>query len=180
MATCIAFFRDLNVDGQNRLSMKELLQQFESVGIHGARSYLQNGNVAFRCTRQQRPEIARRLTSAIRQQHGLEPKIHVITIQELEHAVAANPFMDARKDASNLVLWFLEEVPANPDLAALDGLKTDSERFVLDRKVFYLHSPDGVGNSKLTAAVETSLGTDAVARDWQTATKTLELAWDLP
>lgn len=179
MATCIAFFRGINVGGRNRLAMKDLLQLFERIGIHGARTYIQSGNVAFRCTRQQRPDIARRIADAIRQEHGFEPKVQVITIQELEHAVAANPFMDARKDPTNLHLWFLKDVPENPDIGTLDRLKTATERFALDRKVFYLHAPDGFGDSKLAAAVEKCLGTDATARNWQTVTKTLELGWDL-
>jgi uncharacterized protein (DUF1697 family) len=179
MATCIAFFRGINVGGRNRLAMKDLVQQFERIGIHGARTHIQSGNVAFRCTRQQRPEIARRIAAAIQQEHGFEPKVQVITIQELEHAVAANPFMDARKDPSNLHLWFLKDVPESPDIRTLDELKTGTERFALDRKVFYLHAPDGFGDSKLAAAVEKCLGIDATSRNWQTVTKTLELGWDL-
>lgn len=179
MATCIAFFRGINVGGRNRLAMKDLVQQFERIGIHGARTHLQSGNVAFRCTRQQRPDIARRIAAAIQQEHGFEPKVQVITIQELEHAVAANPFMDARKDPSNLHLWFLKDVPENPDIKSLELLKTRTERFALDRKVFYLHSPEGFGDSKLAAAVEECLGIDATARNWQAVTKTLELGWDL-
>lgn len=179
MATCIAFFRGINVGGRNRLAMKDLVQQFERIGIHGARTHIQSGNVAFRCTRQQRPEIGRRIAAAIQQEHGFEPKVQVITIQELEHAIAANPFMDARKDPSNLHLWFLKDVPESPDLETLDRLKTGTERFALDRKVFYLHTPDGFGESKLAAAVEKCLGTDATSRNWQTVTKTLELGWDL-
>jgi uncharacterized protein (DUF1697 family) len=179
MATCIAFFRGINVGGRNRLTMKELVLLFERVGIHGARTYIQSGNVAFRCTRQQRPELARRLASAARQAHNFEPAVQVITIQELEHAIAANPFMDARKDPSSLHLWFLSAAPENPDLETLERLKSSTERFKLDRKVFYLHAPDGIGQSKLAAAVEKCLGTDATARNWQTVTKTLELGWDL-
>lgn len=179
MATCIAFFRGINVGGRNRLTMADLLRQFETLGIHGARTHIQSGNVAFRCSRQQRPEIGRRIAASIQQAHGFEPKVHIITIQELEHAVAANPFMDARQDPSNLHLWFLKEVPGNPDLETLEQLKTGTERFALDGKVFYLHAPDGIGSSKLAAAVEKCLGTDATARNWQTVTKTLELGWDL-
>lgn len=179
MATCIAFFRGINVGGRNRLTMKELVLLFERAGIHGARTYIQSGNAAFRCTRQQRPEIGRRIASSIQQEHGFEPKVQVITIQELEHAIAANPFMDARKDPSSLHLWFLGEVPENPDLETLERLKSGTERFKLERKVFYLHAPDGIGQSKLAAAVEKCLGTDATARNWQTVTKTLELGWEL-
>lgn len=180
MPTCIAFFRGINVGGRNKLPMKELVRLFEQLGIHGVRTYIQSGNVAFRCSRQQRPEIGRRIAAAILQHYGFEPKVLVLTVQEIEHAVAANPFMDARKDPTSLHLWFLKDVPANPDLERLESLKGDSERFMLDRKVFYLHAPEDLGQSKIAENVEKCLGTDATARNWQTVTKTLELAWDLP
>ncbi len=179
MGTCIAFFRGINTGGRNRLPMKDLVELFERIGIHRAGTYSQSGNVAFRCTRQQRPEVARRIAASIRQEHGFEPRIHVITIQELEHAVAANPFMDARKDASNLHLWFLRDAPASSGIEALDRLKSRTERFAIDRKVFYLHAPDGLESSQVAAALEQCLGTDGPVRDWQTVTKTLELGWDL-
>lgn len=179
MPTCIAFFRGINLGGRNKLPMKDLVALFEQLGIHGAKTYTQSGNVAFRCSRQQRPEIGRRIAAAILQAHGFEPKVRVITVQELEHAVAANPFMDARKDPTTLHLWFLKEAPQDPDLERLEQLKSASERYKLDRKVFYLHAPDGIGQSKLAESVEQCLGTEATARNWQTVTRTLELAWDL-
>lgn len=179
MPICIAFFRGINVGGRNKLPMKELVSLFEHLGIHGAKTYIQSGNVAFRCSRQQRPEVGRRIASAIKQHHGFEPKVLVLTVQELEHAVAANPFMDARKEPTTLHLWFLKDAPASPDLERLESLKSDSERCKLDRKVFYLHAPEGFGQSKLAENVEKCLGIDATARNWQTVTKTLELAWDL-
>lgn len=179
MPTCIAFFRGINVGGRNKLPMKELIQLFEQLGIHGAKTYIQSGNVAFRCSRQQRPEIGRRVAAAVMQHYGFEPGVLVLTVQELEHAVAANPFMDARKDPTSLYLWFLKDAPATPDLGRLESLKSSSERFKLDRKVFYLHAPDGFGQSKLAENVEKCLDIDATARNWQTVTKSLELAWDL-
>jgi uncharacterized protein (DUF1697 family) len=180
MPTCIAFFRGINLGGRNKLPMKDLVELFDQLGVHGARTTGQSGNVAFRCTRPQRPEIGRRVTAAIQRQYGFEPKVIVLTVQELEHAVAANPFMDARRDPLHLHLWFLEELPAEPDLARIESLKSGSERFKLDRKVFYLHAPDGLEASRIPDALEAALGVDAIERNWQTVTRTLELAWDLP
>lgn len=180
MPTCIAFFRGINMGGRNKLPMKELVELFDQLGVHGARATLQSGNVAFRCSRPQRPEIGRRITAAIQRQYGFEPRVIVLTVQELEHAVAANPFMDARKDPANLHLFFLDDLPADPDLERIERLKRGSERWKLDRKVFYLHAPDGLETSELPQALEEALGTGAIGRNWQAVTKTLELAWDLP
>lgn len=180
MPTCIAFFRGINLGGRNKLPMKELAALFEQLGVHTARTYIQSGNVAFRCSRQQRPEIGRRVAAAVHQRYGFEPGVLVLTIQELEHAVAANPFMDARKDPTNLHLCFLKEAPSSPDLERIERLKSDGERYKLDRKVFYLHAPEGLEQSKLAEDLEACLGTEAMVRNWQTVTRTLELGWDLP
>ena len=64
--------------------------------------------------------------------------------------------------------------------AGLDGplqaLKAKSERFALKGKVFYIHTPDGFGTSKLAARAERLLGVEATARNWRTVTTLLELA----
>lgn len=180
MPTCIAFFRGINLGGRNKLPMKELVELFEEIGVHGATTTLQSGNVAFRCSRPQRPEIGRRITGAIQRRYGFEPKVIVLTIQELEHAVAANPFMDARKDAENLHLWFLDDEPRDPDLERIGRLKGPSDRLELKRKVFYLHAPQGLESSGLPDVLEECLGVGAIPRTWQVVTRTLELGWDLP
>jgi uncharacterized protein (DUF1697 family) len=180
MSICIAFFRGINVGGHNKLPMTELVELFDKIGVRDARTYIQSGNVVFRCTRQQRPEVARRIVNAVQNSHGFQPGVLVIPIQELEHAVAANPYQEARKDPKSLHLWFLAELPASPDLDALERVKAAAEHFTLHRKIFYLHAPDGIGQSRVAARVEQALGVQATSRNWQTVTRTLELAWHLP
>jgi uncharacterized protein (DUF1697 family) len=179
MTTCILFFRAINVGGHNKLPMNELVAMFENLGVHGAVTYKQSGNVAVRCTRQQAANLGRRIGAAVQESRGFEPWVLTIRIQELEHAIAANPFRDETKDPKSLHLWFLAKEPAKPDLEALERLKAASERFKLDRKVFYLHAPDGTGQSRLAERVEDCLGVEATARNWRTATRVLELAWQL-
>jgi uncharacterized protein (DUF1697 family) len=103
----------------------------------------------------------------------------VLRIQELEHAIAVNPFREAAREPKSLHLWLLAAEPAEPDFKALDELKLDSERYQLDRKVFYLHAADGIDESRLAEGVENCLGVEAIVRDWHTVTKVLEMAWQL-
>lgn len=179
MATAIAFLRGINVGGKSKLPMKAVIASLERVGIKGAVTYIQSGNIAFRCGKVQAAEQARRIAGAISSDHGIKPQVVVVSIQEVEHAIAANPYREARKDPQSLHLWFLGEVPSAPDLEALERLKAESERFTLHRRIFYLHAPDGIGQSKLAANVERCLGVTATARNWRTVSKTLQLAWDL-
>lgn len=179
MATAIAFIRGINVGGRTKLPMKDLVGTLERVGIYGAVTYIQSGNVAFRCSKVQSAELARRISSAIQGDYGLQPGVIVLSIQEVEHAIAANPYPEGQKDPRSLHLFFLSEVPASPDLDALKPLAAGSERFTLHRRIFYLHAPDGIGQSKLAANVEKHLGVTATARNWRTVTRTLQMAWDL-
>jgi uncharacterized protein (DUF1697 family) len=179
MATAIAFIRGINVGGKAKLPMKDLVRILEGIGIHGAVTYLQSGNVAFRCTKVQREELARRIGSAIMSHSNFQPQVVVTSIQEVEHAVAANPYPEARQDPKSLHLWFLADVPAKADLEKLSAVKSETERFELHRKIFYLHAPDGLGQSRLATRVEKCLGVTATARNWRTVTKTLQMAWDL-
>jgi hypothetical protein len=41
---------------------------------------------------------------------------------------------------------FVASMPTNPDLGALENLKSERERFALKDGVFYLHAPDGKGD----------------------------------
>ena len=179
MTTCILFFRAINVGGHNKLAMNELVALFDKLGIHGAVTYKQSGNVAVRCTRQQAANLGRRISSAVQESLGFEPWVLAFRVQDLEHAVAANPFRDATRDPKSLHLWFLAKEPAEPDLEALEKLKSASERFKLDKKVFYLHTPDGFGTSRVAERVEKSLGVEGTARNWRTVTSVLEMAWEL-
>lgn len=179
MPTCILFFRGINVGGRNKLPMEQLVGLLNSIGIPGAVTYIQSGNVAVRCSRQQAATLGRRMKEVTRERLDFEPALLVLKIQEIEHAVAANPFREATRDPKSLHLWFLATEPADPDLEGLEQLKSPSERFVLDKKVFYLHAPDGIAQSRLAANVEKCLGVEATSRNWRTVTKTLEMGWHL-
>jgi uncharacterized protein (DUF1697 family) len=79
-----------------------------------------------------------------------------------------NPYPNAASEPKSLHFFFLDSVPTKPDLDGLGKLATETERFCLIDSVFYLHTPDGIGRSKLAAAVEKKLGVAATARNYNT------------
>ena len=98
------------------------------------------------------------------------------TLDELQKAVAANPYPEADADPKSLHLTFLTRAPKAPDLTTLDAIRKDSERFALNGKVFYFHAPEGVARSKAFSRIEKSLGVAGTARNWRTACRILEMA----
>jgi uncharacterized protein (DUF1697 family) len=120
--------------------------------------------------------LAKRLTDMISKSRGFEPHVLVLTCAELEKAVAGNPFPEARENPKSLHLFFLADPPKKPDLDGCEALKARTERFKLEGNIFYLHTPDGIGISKLAARVEKLLGVAATARNWRTVMALLEMA----
>ena len=176
MNTCIALFRGINVGGSNMLPMKELKTLFEKNGCVDVQTYIQSGNVIFRRAKSDAARLAKQLTAAVSSSHGFEPRVLVLSCSELESAAAGNPFPEADENPKSVHLFFLAERPKKPDLKSLEALKTKTERFALKGNVFYLHTPDGFGASKLAQRAERFLGVGATARNWRTVTTLLEMA----
>jgi uncharacterized protein (DUF1697 family) len=181
MNTWIALFRGINVGGNNRLTMRELVTLLEGLGLRRVATYVQSGNAVFDADRREGSKDdalawEQRIAAAVLARHGFEPRVLVIDAQALAAAVAANPYPEADAAHESLHLFFLAAPPTSAALDKLDALRANGERFTLKGKVFYLLAPDGVGNSKLAARAEKLLGVDATARNWRTVNEVLKLS----
>ena len=102
------------------------------------------------------------------------------TQKDFEKAVAANPYKKAADEHPQyLHLFFLDGKPAKPDLEKLESLKANGEEFALKDEVFYLHTPNGFGTSKLAARAMSGLGVDGTARNMRTCKTLVEMAAEL-
>jgi uncharacterized protein (DUF1697 family) len=182
MNTYIALLRGINVGGRNSLPMKELATLLEGLGLTSVTTYLASGNVIFQSDTIDvdrltgADSLTGAISAAIGRSHGFTPQLLIRSRQQLKEAIAANPFPEAESQPRTLHLFFLEAPPAEPDLASLQAIKADTERFKLVDAVFYLHAPDGIGRSKLAARAEKLLGVPATARNWRTVSKVMALA----
>ncbi len=175
MNTYIALFRGINVGGTRIIPMKELVALLEELGCTGVRTYIQSGNAVFR-HRASAPGLAKRIRAAVGAAKGFEPEVLLLTPDRFARAAASNPFPEGEEDPAKLHLYFLAAEPKRPDLRMLEGLCSGGERFELQKDVFYLHAPNGIGRSKMAARVEKALGVATTARNWRTVQKILELA----
>jgi uncharacterized protein (DUF1697 family) len=175
MKTYLALFRGINVGGNNMLPMKELKALLEKNGCEGVRTYIQSGNVILNSSTSDVASLAKKLSAAVAKSHGFEPRVLLLTRAELERAAAGNPFPGAAENPQSVHLFFLDGAPKKPDLNALEALKTKTESFALKDRILYLHTPDGLGRSKMAARVAKCLGVQATARNWRTVTTLLEM-----
>jgi uncharacterized protein (DUF1697 family) len=135
MNTYIALFRGINVVGSNLIKMQELKEVLEGNGCVDVQTYIRSGNVIFR-SGMSAARLAKRLTAAVSRSHGFEPRVLVLTRDELESVAAGNPFREADENPKSLHLFFLAERPKTPDLKSLEALKAQTERFHLKAAFF--------------------------------------------
>ncbi len=173
MNTYIALLRGINVGGRNILPMKDLVGTLEGMGCEKIKTYIQSGNVVFQSKKKQSTKIAGEISSKILKSHGFEPKVLLLEIAELLDAIENNPF--ETEDGKALHFFFLDSHPKYPDLERLMAVKSKSEEFSLNKNIFYLYAPDGIGRSKLAAKVEQSMGVPVTARNLNTVSKLIAL-----
>ena len=179
MQTYIALLRGINVGGHHKLPMKDLRALLENLGLKNVRTYIASGNVVFQSQEKNRAQLSERISAEIKKGHGFEPDVQLLTGEEMEKAIQANPFPEGEAEPKSLHLFFLAAVPENPDLEAIDALRIENERFALIDKAFYLHAPDGIGRSKLAEKFGRYIDVSMTARNWRTVGKIMEMVGEV-
>jgi uncharacterized protein (DUF1697 family) len=174
--TYIALLRGINVVGNNLLPMKELVALLGELGCRSVRTYIRSGNVVFQSKEDHVSLLPSRISAEIRKRRGFEPLILLLTVEDLERALAANPFPEAEPAPKSLHIYFTASVPLSPNLEALEKIRKESERFVLKGGVIYLYAPEGIGRSKLAANAERHLGVLMTGRNLRTVCKIMAMA----
>jgi uncharacterized protein (DUF1697 family) len=171
----VSMLRGINVGGHNMIGMAALADVYAGVGLTSVRTLLQSGNVVFRSGPVSRAKLVSRLQDTIEKRFGIRPEIILRSPEELNAAIAANPFPEvARDDPSHLLIMFLDRQPAAEGVATLDAFKWP-ERVKLMGKDLYAYYPEGIARSKLTnALIEKTLKARGTARNWNTLNKLLQ------
>jgi len=165
----IALFRGINVGGRNILPMKGLVEILEGLGYKNIQTYIQSGNVVFDSELFITANKTALIQNIIEKQYGFKPQVLYLDSEDLNQAIKNNPF--PTEIGKILHFSFLEKTSEAVDFKQLNELKTTTEEYKLQGKVFYLFAPDGIGRSKLAAKVEKNLGVNATARNWNTIAK---------
>jgi uncharacterized protein (DUF1697 family) len=175
MSVYVALLRGINVGGKHVLPMQQLRETLASLGCEAVRTYIQSGNAVFQYKADSK-SLGAKIQSAIDKQFGFATRVHVLALDDFLSIQMRNPFPEAVDVPKSLHVAFLADIPQTSKLDELDALRAPDERFVLDANAFYLHAPDGIGNSKLAAKIEKCLGVPATSRNWRTVEKIAALA----
>lgn len=158
MTRFVALLRGVNVGGRNRLPMADWRALLTARGLTGVTTYIQSGNAVFDSDAP--PDALHcQITDDINARFGFAPGCCLLTATALDRALAANPFPQALEAPKTLHLVFLRGQAALDRDAAL-ATCTNDEAFQMGDGVFYLHSPNGFGRSKLAERLERVLTAD--------------------
>lgn len=158
--------------------MPELRTALEEDGFENVQTYVASGNVVL-STPLSTDQVAKRIAKLIAEHFKLEIEVVVRTRAELANVVKRNPLGDVVVEPKRYQVTFLADKPPKDVKEKLEALRAEPERFVVSGREIYGWHPDGVGRSKLAAALGgRGLSVTATSRNWTTVTTLLEMASD--
>jgi uncharacterized protein (DUF1697 family) len=181
MAAIISLLRAVNVTGYNKVKMDALRELYESLGLRGAQTYIQSGNVVFKTDAKDLVRLQKRIEDAIERSYGFRPGVVLRSSAEFKDVIRRNPFAKRSGiEPNRLVVSFLTGEPHAESKQRIAQIKVGPEELVLDGRELYIYYGGGIGSSRLTPAViERALKVPGTARNWNTITKLLEMAENL-
>lgn len=167
----VALLRAVNVGGASALPMADLRAAAGDLGHTDVATHLTTGNlllVPAPGSPGDAGALAAALTADLSAALGRPLALTVRTRGQLDAVVAANPYPGpAASDPSHLVVVFLD-APAPAD-GRMDLARYGRERGTWLGTEGYVHYPDGIGRSKVTAGVLDRLsGRTGTSRNWRT------------
>ncbi|MFJ5711339.1 DUF1697 domain-containing protein [Streptomyces sp. NPDC093105] len=177
--TYALLLRGINVSGHRKLPMAELRALLEELGHTGVRTYLQSGNAVFTTDADTTGDsLAAAIEEAIERRFGFRCDCLVRDGAYLAAVADACPFPAGELEGKQLHAVYYS-APVTPDrFASVDAESFAPESFALGDRVLYLHTPDGLGRSKLAETLlrpSLNKGVVATARNWNTVRKLVEM-----
>ncbi|MCZ2845162.1 MAG: DUF1697 domain-containing protein, partial [Candidatus Bathyarchaeota archaeon] len=107
MKTYISMFRGINVSGQKKIKMHELKTLYQSLDLKEVKTYIQSGNVVFRCPNTNSKELKDQIERKIKESFGFNIAVLIRTKDEFGKVIERNPFL--KKDVTKLHVTFLSD-----------------------------------------------------------------------
>ncbi|WP_375579798.1 DUF1697 domain-containing protein [Marivirga tractuosa] len=174
----IAILRGINVGGKRKILMADLKELMGTLGYQNIQTYIQSGNLIFNADdKLQNKGIEQELENAILKKFSFEVPVIVLSKDNIESALAKNPFYKADADINKLHLTFLNELPEKDKLAFVESLDFAPDQFKIIGKNAFIYCEDSYHKSKLTNDFfEKKLKVKATTRNWKTVLKLWELS----
>jgi uncharacterized protein (DUF1697 family) len=174
--THVALLRGINVAGK-KLAMADLRAVMAGLGYTDVATYIQSGNAVFTSDETDTTKLADQLQQAIADQLSVDCGVVVVTRDELQQVIDDNPFPgEDNPKALHAVFRRAELTEAEQakvaEAAERAKAKGCQDEAVIVGRTMFLHTPDGLGRSELSAQLaRTAASKTGTARNWATVHK---------
>ena len=178
MSTWICLLRGVNLGARNRLAMADLRDALADIGLVGARTYLQSGNVIVDVDEPER--LATRVRTVIHERFGLDVPVIVRSPEWLTELLDWCPFRDVAEGRPATVHFL--HLATRPEPEQLERLTAQDwspdELAVHDRglDVVVTYATSMHASRLQHTAILRRLGVDGTARNWRTVQALTRLA----
>ncbi|MDH5397565.1 MAG: DUF1697 domain-containing protein [Cyclobacteriaceae bacterium] len=178
MVTYISILRGANVSGRRNIKMKDLKALYENIGLCNVITYIQSGNVIFRCAETSPGHLSEMINQAITRQWEYHIPVFVYQLRDFKQIYSSNPFIAyLNRDITKLHVTFLFNAGTPSAVKILEEQSFPPDEMIIRNNEIYLYCPNGYGQTKLTNTFfERKLNSKATTRNWKTLTRLLELA----
>jgi uncharacterized protein (DUF1697 family) len=173
LTTYIALLRGINVGGNKIIKMQDLKVMFQSLEYQNVRTYIQSGNVVFESGEAADSRLSGVIEQRIKESFGFDVSVIVRSLDELEEAIASNPFhLTQQEDFKRLYVSFLA---AEPSAEALEQLRPyvdgpDKLRFA-GKEMYVLYEVSVSQSALFKVPLDKILGMPVTTRNWNTVNK---------
>ncbi len=172
----VALLRGINVGGKNKVKMETLREICASIGFENVKTYINSGNVIFETRKTDDLKLAEKIEKAIEKEFGLQIKVMVRRIEEIENIVKNNPFDGQFENDKDLHVFFLDEEIPNEKRELLLSNNNENDMFaVRGREIFCLLRVSVLDSLIGKDYIAKKLKVSATARNWRTVNKILEI-----
>lgn len=173
MTAFVALLRAVNVAGNNLVPMAALKAMALELGLAKPRTLLQSGNLVFDCDGIPAADLEARLARTIAAELNVTTDVIVRTAAQWQTAIESNPLAAvAATDPAHLLMVCCQGDIAQQRVVAMMAAIKGRETVRAVGRQLYVAYPDGIGHSKLTAAViDRHIGSPGTGRNWKTVLK---------
>ncbi|HEY0719438.1 MAG TPA: DUF1697 domain-containing protein [Streptosporangiaceae bacterium] len=177
MPTHVALLRGINVGGRNKVAMADLRALLAELGHTDVATYIQSGNAVFTSGEADPARLADELEQAIAARLNVSCGVVVVTAAELAQVIEDNPFPGEDNPRAVHAVFRRAELTGDEQAQVAEAARRAQAKGCQDQAVIvgrtmFLHTPDGLGRSELSAQLSrTTASRTGTARNWATVGK---------
>ena len=139
MKRYVAFLRNINISGKNKISMAELKKGFEALGFEEVKTYLNSGNVSFKSVESDLKSLISRIEYMINERFGLDISVYVISKEELADILQNAPdwWGNENKEIYDNLIFIIPPAACLDVIGELGNPKEGLERIQAYKRVIF-------------------------------------------